>query len=401
MFIRNSLANFICRGGTAVLHLLFIPLYLERMGLEAIGLIGIFNLLISISSVFDFGMSTSLQRGNVAKVTARKMEGRYWLIALLLGSVVSWTHGTMGLALALQIPSALYIGGLLGQQRQVLASGLTLAFSLLRFLLGSTATTAETFFLWQAAVGLLQSGTLGVLFWRVLPEQGLPSEEIKRFAKGVSGIALTTLLLTQCDKMILSRTLSLHDFGLYALATSAASGLYCIISPIYFALLPQFAATKDPLPLYKRASLGMAAVLLPMGGLLSFFSHEVLLLWTRDPLIAANAAPLLSLLSLTMTCYGLTQVAYALQLALGLTRLALVQNLAVLSLLLPLTYLLSVHASMQAVAGGMLTLQFLSLTLGLFFFHRHLSLRLRVFASLRFFLKVLQKETWEKRKDAK
>jgi hypothetical protein len=32
---------------------------------------------------------------------------------------------------------------------------------------------------------------------------------------------------------------------------------------------------------------------------------------------------------------------------------------------------------------------------------RSFSLRLRVFASLRFFLKVLQKKTWEKRKDAK
>jgi O-antigen/teichoic acid export membrane protein len=74
-----------------------------------------------------------------------------------------------------------------------------------------------------------------------------------------------------------------------------------------------------------------------------------------------------------MTCYGLAQVAYALQLALGLTRFALVQNLALLSLLLPLIYLLSVHASMQAVAGGMLAIQFLSLTLGLTLFHRHLA----------------------------
>lgn len=59
---KNILANYLGQGWVALMSLAFVPLYIERLGFEAFGLVGFFALLQGIFRLIDMGMSTALNR---------------------------------------------------------------------------------------------------------------------------------------------------------------------------------------------------------------------------------------------------------------------------------------------------------------------------------------------------
>ena len=55
MLKRNLIANYLGQGWTALMGLAFIPLYIQYLGIEAYGLIGLFALLIAGGVALGFG----------------------------------------------------------------------------------------------------------------------------------------------------------------------------------------------------------------------------------------------------------------------------------------------------------------------------------------------------------
>src|ERR1051325_5122223 len=145
-------------------------------------------------------------------------------------------------------------------------------------------------------------------------------------------IALLSIGLTQLDKIVLSRMLSLTAFGYYAIAAAVAASLYRIITPVFTALFPRFSQVvaagegEGLAALYHRASKLVVVVVVPAAIFIAAFSAEVLLLWTRNGAIAANAHLVLSLLILGTAVNGVMTIPYALQLAHGWTRLSAAPN---------------------------------------------------------------------------
>jgi O-antigen/teichoic acid export membrane protein len=72
--------------------------------------------------------------------------------------------------------------------------------------------------------------------------------------------------------------------------------------------------------------------------MIAFFSEPLLLLWTRDPILASQTAGLLSLLALVQLVSGLMYVPHNLQLAYGWTSLELKIYLVAIALVVPLTF---------------------------------------------------------------
>lgn len=62
---------------------------------------------------------------------------------------------------------------------------------------------------------------------------------IRRFAAGMAATTLLSLLLAQVDKILLSKIVSLKDFGFYTLAASAAGALYFLVTPVVTAISPR------------------------------------------------------------------------------------------------------------------------------------------------------------------
>jgi O-antigen/teichoic acid export membrane protein len=209
------------------------------------------------------------------------------------------------------------------------------------------------FFFWQAFVGLLTTFVLGLGVWKCLS----PSERAAkfdrncllknwRFATGITGITLVTMLLTQLDKIILSKMLSLESFGYYMLAFNIANNLNNFVTPIYSALFPKFtqlvsSGDIDQLTsFYHKGTRLLATLMLPVVMTLVFFSNEILELWLNDPVVSQNTHSIFVLLLIGTAMNSLMVLPYALQLAHGWTRFSIYKNLIASVLLVPLLLVL-------------------------------------------------------------
>jgi len=165
---------------------------------------------------------------------------------------------------------------------------------------------------------------------------------VSRFATGIIVITFLTLLLTQLDKVLLSRLLTLEAFGYYALAGVIANALYMLVGPICTAFYPRFTElTERGDSIGLRATYHQAAQLTTvlMGSaavVLIFFSSSVLLLWSGDHALAELVAPLVSALALGTLLNGLMGIPYGLQLAYGWTSLKIKISAIAVVVLVPL-----------------------------------------------------------------
>jgi O-antigen/teichoic acid export membrane protein len=384
---RNIAANFAGSLLQALMALLFIPLYIKFLGIEAYGLIGLFMTMQALFMLLDMGLGATVNR-EMARLSVlsdkaqemrdlvRSLEVIYWCIAILIGIAVmalsSFIAGywvkpkqlspevirqailIMGLAIAFQWPVSFYSGGLMGLQRQVLLNVVNTVVAAIRWcgavlVLWLVSPTIYAFFLWQILVSLLHVFLTSLFLWRSLPETGKRSAfqgkiifGIWRFAAGMSGITVLATLLTQTDKIILSKMLSLEMFGYYTLAGMIAMTLYRLIGPVFLAVYPRFTqlvelndqeALKQ---LYHKACQLMSVLILPATAVIAFFSYEILLLWTGNPATAENTYILVSVLIIGTAFNGLMNMPYALQLAHGWTKLGFYVNLVSVILLVPL-----------------------------------------------------------------
>jgi O-antigen/teichoic acid export membrane protein len=392
---RHTFANLLGRGWVALVGLLFVPLYIELLGVEAYGLVGFVATLQVGISLLDVGLATTLNR-ELARLTAgetkgpgpgaqdtaqqqrdlvRTLEITYWIAAIAIVALVElaapaiagrWLHPErlstdaverairlIGLTVAFQFPFTLYEGGLLGIGRQValnvlLVVGATLRFGAVIAVLVFVSPTIEAFFYWQAAVTALQTAAGGWLLWSSLPRASSRARfrrdllaGVWRFATGMAGISLTAVVLTQMDKVVLSKLLTLSAFGYYTLAAVATGVLYVLFLPLFQAVFPHFSRVvasgdqKALSVLYHRSAQALSVLVLPMATVLALFAHEIMLLWTRSPEAATATRSLVALFAIGTAMHGLMNVPYALQLAAGWTRLALYANLVAIAVLLP------------------------------------------------------------------
>jgi O-antigen/teichoic acid export membrane protein len=385
---RNLIANLGGRGWTALMALVFIPCYIHYLGIEAYGLVGFFATLQAACVLLDLGLSTAVNHG-LATLAARDgsgadqrdlvrtMEVLNWAVALLIGVGIvtlapiiasNWIDarglGTdtvcqavrlMGLTIALRWPSTLYIGALTGLQRQLSvnligASGATLGNAGVIAILAWVAPSIEAFFVWQLLAAVVQ--TLIFAWWvhRCLPvgdgQRSRFSKQVLakhwRFAAGMGGITVLSLLLTQTDKVVLSKLLTLEHFAYYALASTVANALLILVTPLFAAAFPAFStaiARNDQAGLrstYHRTCRLAACLILPPAMVVAGFPATLLWAWSGDAVLAAQAGPVLGILVLGSALNGLMNIPYAIQLAHGSTRLFFWCNLVAVMVQVPL-----------------------------------------------------------------
>jgi len=383
----NIIANFVGKGWAGIFSLAFVPLYIKLMGVEVYGLLGVFMSLGALLSLLDMGLSATLSR-ELSKLSAQENSGQesrnlvrtfeviYWGIGILIGVAVVilapliakyWINSSsvnsetveqalliMGLSLALQWPGAIYSGGLMGIQRQVSLNvirsvTITLQHGGAALILLYISPSILLFFLWQGLVGFITTIALAIWLWKSLPrEKGLANFDKQllkknwRFASGMLGISLVTILLTQLDKIILSKMLTLEVFGYYMLAFNVANALNNLVSPIFSALFPKFTqlvASGDEgqlAILYHKGCQLLAVLVLPVAITIAFFSKDILTLWLGSSTAAQHSHQILTLLMIGTALNALMTLPYALQLAHGWTKLAIYKNIIAVILLVPM-----------------------------------------------------------------
>ncbi len=144
--------------------------------------------------------------------------------------------------------------------------------------------------------------------------------------------SVLAFLLTQSDKLAVSKLLPLAELGYYTLAATLAGGLMQLVAPLNTAVYPRLTvhvAMGNETALrqtYHDACEWMAAIVVPPAMVLAFFPDIVLLAWSGDPDLVARVAPLLRILVLGQLANALVNMPYMLQLAHGWTSLAIVVN---------------------------------------------------------------------------
>jgi len=366
--------------------LAFIPFYIKYLGIESYGLIGLFGVLEAWLGLLDMGMTPTLNRemarftGGTHSATSirdllRSIEFITLGIAMLIGfgiwtasgwlasdwlraekltiDTVAQAFSIMGAVTALRFVAGIYRSAIVGLQRQVLFNAINSSLATLRWLgavgiLMWISPTIKAFFIWQGIISLFTLGVLASATYRTLPkaERGgqfsMPSlRGIGRFAGGMMGITLLALLLTQVDKILLSKLLTLSEYGYYTLATVVSSSLYMLTGPItqaWFPRLSELHANNQQAELIEKYHQGAQLVSVFMGSaaiIMVVFAKTVLLLWTHDADLANRSAALLSLLALGNLLNGLMWIPYQTQLAHGWTSLATRTNIISVAIIVP------------------------------------------------------------------
>lgn len=383
----NILANYAGQIWMALMGVIFIPLYVRFLGMEAFGLVGLMLSIQALSMLLDLGMGGALNRELARRAhdvhladslgdLVRTFEWLIWPMALIIAAVVwlsshslanHWLHpiqlsretteyaiGVMGIAVALQWPSSFYASGLSGLERQPALNAINAVFATLRgagvlAVLYWVSPTITAFMWWYVIVGASQSVVSGITLWRMLPANRKQARQFRadefrktgRFAGGLIAIMALSVALSQLDRLVISAMLPLVELGYFSLAMSVAAGMGRMVQPMFNALYPRYTRLvslghQDELTqLYHLSNQYLAVVVASVGMVLMFFSRDVLYLWTGDAAVAATVAVPLAILIGGTTLNGLMNLPYALQLANGGTRLTILSNLIALLLGLP------------------------------------------------------------------
>ena len=374
---KNVAANYVGQGWTSLMGLLFIPVYIRFLGVEAYGLIGIFALLQAWLSLLDLGLTPTISR-EMARFTGgghdaqsirdllRSVEIVMIVIAALvalgigLGSgwlAAEWLHPDklslevvahalviMGVVVALRFIEGIYRSSAVGLQRQVQLNLLTSLTATVRavgsvLVLAFVSPTVTAFFLWQLVSSVIGVVALGVLVHRSLPPATratrltfAPLRTVWQFAAGTLLVALLGFSLSQSGLLILSSLLSLSAFALYSLAYTIASAVRTLAQPIDQAVFPrltqlyQMGDQAGLATLYHKATQYTAVFMGGAGLFLVVFGREVLTLWMQDSVVAGEVYAVLWILVIGMMLNGIMNGPYFLQMAAGWTNLLVKVN---------------------------------------------------------------------------
>lgn len=384
----NILANYVSQIYVTMIGIVMVPLFVKYMGVEAYGLVGFFAMLQAWFQLLDMGLTPTMAREtarfNGGAIDAqslrrllRALEGIFIAVAvlgcvgLLLSSGViagSWLkvqqlplievqHAIMIIALivALRWTCGLYRGAINGFERMVWLGGLNIAVATARFVLVIpffifVGTSPTEFFSYQLAIALVEITVLVTKTYRLLPKtqsghrtpwQWGPLRGVLRFSLSIAFTSSVWVLVTQTDKLVLSKLLSLTDYAYFTLAVLVAGGVMILSGPISGALLPRLTklnAEGDEaglIRLYRNATQFVAVIAIPASLVLAFFAEHVLWAWTGNVNIAINAAPVLALYALGNGILALGAFPYYLQFAKGDVRLHLIGNVFFVVLLIP------------------------------------------------------------------
>lgn len=390
---RNIVAGIATQIYVTLISFLILPLYLKYMGAETYGLVGFFTMLQVWFNLLDVGLTPTITRetsrfqGGVTDVLSyrrliRALQMIFGTIGLSGGGLLMMSSGViasqwlnvqtlqfeqvqfaiqlMAGVIAMRWMSGLYRGCIAGFEKLVWLGSFNAFIATLRsagalpvmIWIGPSATV---FFTYQILVGMVEIIGLASKSHRLLPvvcpgqklgwrPYGLftPLKPVLKFSLVIAFTSSVWVFVTQIDKLVLSKLLTLSDYGYFTLAVLAASGVMLISGPVSNALMPQMTRLQAEgderglIKLYRNATQMVAVITIPLCIVVSVFAEQILWAWTGDMHASLQAAPVLRLYALGNGFLTIGAFPYYLQFAKGDLKLHLVGSMIFLCLLVPL-----------------------------------------------------------------
>jgi O-antigen/teichoic acid export membrane protein len=385
---RNIIANYASHLYGISANILMVPMYIKYMGAEAYGLVGFFAMLQVWFNLLDMGLTPTMARETArfhggaitaleCRRLARALEGVFGVVALLGGCLLysladpmatGWFKASqlptqeitqalqlIALIVALRWMSGLYRGVITGAERLVWLSGfnslvVTGRFVLVLPVLMFVSAAPKAFFVFQLGVAVFELLGLVWMSYYLLPAipngqrvqwEWAPLKPVIKFSLSIAFTSSVWVLVTQTDKLVLSKTLPLADYGYFTVAVLVASGIMVVTGPVSSAIMPRMAklqaeAKHDELiVLYRQSTQLVTALAAPVALTLILYAPQILWAWTGDALLVEKGAHILQLYAIG---YGILTVGafpYYLQYAKGDLSLHLIGNLIFAIVLIP------------------------------------------------------------------
>lgn len=356
---RDILANYLGAGVAVLAPVVALPWYLAALGPDQFGLIGFIVMLQAVLGLIDAGMSQALVREITVRLDSpgRKRHGAaallfgferiYWLFGLgsgfvmvLLADLIAtrWLnlkdmpievgkeaiYGAAAL-FAMQFPGSIYRSVLVGAQAQVILNGIVLSGALLRHIGGVIVVfiwpTLLAYLLWHGSVAFLETTLRGRYAWRALDikrnQVGWEFSEVRavwKIVAGLSGAAWLGALTVQMDKIFLSRSSTIDQFGYYMIAATVATGILQLVYPLIQAVLPRAVKLRAQPAALRALSVKLACLisLIAAIGAVAFVSAGKLMLnlWLRNSEAVQGIYQILAILLVGTSLNALYNVGY-------------------------------------------------------------------------------------------
>ncbi len=370
-------------------QMFLLPFYVKILGIESYALIGIYMSLQGIFVMFDLGMSTTVNQ-ELAKLLAQKnlkrkaldllhtFEWVYWLIAFVIFFIAyysfpfitsNWAVNSsyssdqlnsnlflISILIVLRFPISFYTGALNGMQKQYQMNIIAFVLEIIKFGLIVTSIlffykNIEVFFLANILISFLQ-----IIFLRKIILNNLSIKNYRskfdyyfiqvnwKFSLGISLISIAAIAVSQSDKLILGKMLSMKEFSYYALGFSIASIPSRIYGSIASAFYPQLVHEKalereDLLKAtYHKSCQFISVLIIPMVVMACVFMPELLNIWFGSGETTAILTPIVRILMIGFALNGFVTMPYYLQLVHRWTKLSIYKNIVAIILLIPTLY---------------------------------------------------------------
>lgn len=367
---KNVAFNYFGQLYSTFIGILILPMFLSHMGSEAYGLVGFFTLIQAWLQLLDVGMTPTLGR-EVARLK-NKVEEHWRLLTVVNTLEVTFTAVAMIVSLGLFIAkdwiatdwltveslntetvktaitimaitvavrwiSSINRSGINAYEAQVWMNVIDIIFNTFRFpiallLVVLTEGNVLAYFYFQLVVVLIEVVVIRCKMRSLLPNKELKKVkrfsmlELKRIAPFALSIGYTSaiwVLLTQLDKLLLSKYLTLSEYGYFTLVGVVVGGMTMLASPVTKALLPRMTAMladdkeQEMLHLYKVATRFVATFIFPLALVIAFNAEVVVYTWTGDSQAAEWVAPILPIFILGSMILAIMTFQYFLQYAHG------------------------------------------------------------------------------------
>ena len=374
----NTVANTAGQLLGPVVAIILVPVYLSVLGRESYGLIGFFTALNLLMQIFSQGIGQALQRSiaqrdvdeqgrRLLRRLVSTFERAYGVMGLVImvclmaasgfvsrdwvrnehldSSTIQLCLVILSLRIGIAFPSGVYQSVFVGTQRQVIGNATTVIVTLA----GALANVAITFLtrsvVWVIACDAMFAAlTMVLLRWqafRVLPQRSASEsgtfsrQDFLAVARPSIWLICTSglgVLITQMDRIILSRMVTLGELAVYNAGVAAGRVVSILYTPFLMASYPEICqcATQGDRKALARLVARNATVVSAMTACcafpMCFFASDVLQVWTRDATVVHEGSAILVLYTLGSLAISNASVFYMLQMAIGAVRYAAAFN---------------------------------------------------------------------------
>lgn len=397
------------------------PIFLLNMGPEAYGLIAIFTLVQAWFALLDAGISQSISR-QTARYYAGTLTSQdycnlynglhvaflficsFVLVLLLInidGLAGSWLNvkkinsedisyilGIIFVCVFMRCTGGLYRGVINGAEKIVWLSFFNIALATLRFVLVIPYLYLYDFnilkyFEYQFFIALFE---YIILFWKnnkLIPKNKINIKQSfievrknKAFIINI-GIASTIwLLISQFDKLLLSKYVSLSDYGYYSMGVMLASIILLCSSPVGNAILPRLTnlisrgKKEEAINIYMQLTNFVCIIITMVGFIIILNIDQVVLTWIGDLSSKKYIEDTIIFYVLGNIFLVLSNFPYYLQYAVGDLKYHMRGNLILASIMIPSMFLAILNYGVYGAGITWLIVNFFWFLLWPYFIHK-------------------------------